>query len=45
MRWCRSDQDEPEHDIQVVPPARTGRKGRKLSGAFVQVEAVYAVGA
>jgi site-specific DNA recombinase len=25
----------------LVPPARTGRMGRKLSGAFVQVEALY----
>jgi hypothetical protein len=27
-----------------VPPARTGRKGRKLSSAFVQVEASYRLG-
>jgi hypothetical protein len=25
----------------LAPPARTGRKGRKLSSAFVQVEAMY----
>ena len=30
---------------ELVPPARTGRKGRKLSRAFVQVEAAYGLGA
>jgi hypothetical protein len=25
----------------LVPPARTGRKGRQMSAAFVQVEATY----
>jgi hypothetical protein len=27
--------------FQAVPPGRTGRKGRKLPQAFVQIEAAY----
>jgi hypothetical protein len=29
----------------LVPPARTGRKGRRPSSSFVQVEATYKLGA